>query len=405
MKVNVILEHRFDRTSDGRVWTMTQFPYSFWHRYLAVFDSVQVVARVQDVPHQIDGALRVDGQGVSVLALPYYVGPLAFIKKVLPIRKILSRIVRERSALILRVPSTLGLTIPRRKLFERPYAVEVVGDPWEVFSPTVVKSPLSFLYRYGFTSGQKSQCAHASVASYVTREALQKRYPAVLEKWYSDVELPQLSNRVSISSIELQDEYLVTKPRNNKIKTIITIGSLNQNYKGTDILIDALAILFRRGIILYLSVVGDGVLRSALERQVIELGIEKQVTFHGLVPSGRPVFDLLDISDLFVLPSRTEGLPRAMIEAMARGLPCIGSSVGGIPELLLEEDLVVVGDARSLADKIADVLTDPARCHAMSKRNIDVAIDFSESVMGPRRKQFFQIIERQTLAWSTKTPE
>lgn len=49
MIVYVILEHRFDRTADGEIWTLTQFPYSFWKRYLDVFEAVVVVARVNDV--------------------------------------------------------------------------------------------------------------------------------------------------------------------------------------------------------------------------------------------------------------------------------------------------------------------------------------------------------------------
>lgn len=50
MRVVVPLEHHFDRTPDGVVWTQTQFPYRFWQRYLEVFDQVRVVARVRDVP-------------------------------------------------------------------------------------------------------------------------------------------------------------------------------------------------------------------------------------------------------------------------------------------------------------------------------------------------------------------
>jgi hypothetical protein len=51
MNVVVTLDDRFDRAPDGRVWTQTTFPYSFWSPYLQVFDSVGAVARVRDVPN------------------------------------------------------------------------------------------------------------------------------------------------------------------------------------------------------------------------------------------------------------------------------------------------------------------------------------------------------------------
>ena len=62
--------------------------------------------------------------------------------------------------------------------------------------------------------------------------------------------------------------------------------------------------------------------------------LRDRVRFRGQLTTPVDVRAELDRADLFVLPSRQEGLPRAMIEAMARALPCIGSSVGGIPELL-----------------------------------------------------------------------
>jgi len=63
-------------------------------------------------------------------------------------------------------------------------------------------------------------------------------------------------------------------------------------------------------------------------------------------------------------------MPRAMIEAMARGLPCIGSAVGGIPELLSSEDLVSRGDAGALALKIMEVVSQPDRMTRMSDEQI-----------------------------------
>src|SRR5439155_26719861 len=98
------------------------------------------------------------------------------------------------------------------------------------------------------------------------------------------------------------------------------------------------------GLDVTLDIVGDGRFRPELDRLAAELGIREQVCFRGQLPAGEPVRARLDAADLFVLPSRSEGLPRAMVEAMARALPCIGSNVGGILELLAPEDLAPAGD-------------------------------------------------------------
>ena len=62
MNLAVTLEQRYDRTPDGRVWTPGPFPYSFWTRYLEVFDTLRVVARVRDVITVASGWQRADGE-------------------------------------------------------------------------------------------------------------------------------------------------------------------------------------------------------------------------------------------------------------------------------------------------------------------------------------------------------
>jgi glycosyltransferase involved in cell wall biosynthesis len=127
--------------------------------------------------------------------------------------------------------------------------------------------------------------------------------------------------------------------------------------------------------------------------------VKDRITFTGALPAGPAVRGQLDLADLFVMPSRTEGLPRAMVEAMARGLPCIGSSVGGIPELLAQEDLVPPGDADALARKIAEVAGDPHRLAAMSARNLAKAKLYSGSALAERRMAFYRHVREATEKW------
>jgi glycosyltransferase involved in cell wall biosynthesis len=103
---------------------------------------------------------------------------------------------------------------------------------------------------------------------------------------------------------------------------------------------------------------------------------------------------------MFVMPSRSEGLPRAMVEAMARGLPCIGSRVGGITELLPLEDTVPVGDPGALANAIQTVLRDPKRLERMSERNLATASEYRADVLRARRIAVYRYLRDRTAAWS-----
>ena len=108
--------------------------------------------------------------------------------------------------------------------------------------------------------------------------------------------------------------------------------------------------------------------------------------------SGAAVQARLDAADLFILPSRTEGLPRAIIEAMARGLPCLGSSVGGIPELLPPDALVRPGDALALADLIYTRGNDRAWLAQAAVRNIEFARRYAEPLLRAQRHAFYQTV-------------
>ena len=83
-----------------------------------------------------------------------------------------------------------------------------------------------------------------------------------------------------------------------------------------------------------------------------------------------------------------------MIEAMARALPCIGSTVGGIPELLPAEDMVPPGDADGLARKISEIVSDSQRMQRMSARNLARAGDFQEDVLRERQDRVLPLRPR-----------
>jgi glycosyltransferase involved in cell wall biosynthesis len=106
----------------------------------------------------------------------------------------------------------------------------------------------------------------------------------------------------------------------------------------------------------------------------------------------------LDRADLFVLPSLTEGLPRALLEAMARGLAAVATTVGGIPELLPADCLVPPRNAVALARRLREVMAQPAALMAMAQRNQEVARTYHDRVQTPIRRAFLRAVRDMSSA-------
>jgi len=393
MNLIVTAEYRFDRTPDGVVWTQTGYAHSFWRRYLTVFDHTRVVARVRKVSSVPSDWQRADGEGVSFAAVPHYLGPWQYLRRLQRVQCAARNAVGASDAVILRVSSQIAACIESQlRRTGHPYGVEVVGDPYDTFAPGAMRHPLRLFFRWWFTRQLQRQCAGACAAAYVTEHALQRRYPAGPGAFSTH-----------FSSIELAGAAFVAVPRPPRHGTgsftLIMVGTLAQLYKAPDVLIDAVAACVRKGLGLKLVLVGDGQHRPELEARAAKLGLGERVCFRGWVAAGEAVRAQLDQADLFVLPSHQEGLPRAMIEAMARGLPCIGSTVGGIPELLPPEDMVLPGDVAALARRIRQVLTDPERMARMSARNLKKAKAYSEEILRERRVAFYRYVRERTEIW------
>lgn len=391
MKLLIVFDHRFLRSEDGTVFSGKNYGYGFFaKRYLRVFDEVTILARLADAPADVRAGEPTEGPGVRVAALGDWQGPLGLLQAGRRIRAGFHRHLRSAEAVLLVAPGMLA-SLAQRGLRRqgRPYGVEVVGDPYDAMAAGSMQHPLRPLLRWSATRQLRRLCATAAAGSYVTRDALQRRYPcAAYSVGVSDVELPALA--------------FVDGPRAPAAgagpRTVITVGTMAQLYKAQDVLIDAIGSCVGAGLDARLVLVGDGRYRADLAARPAALQLGERIQFAGALPAGAPIRDALDAADLFVLPSYQEGLPRAMVEAMARGLPCIGSTVGGIPELLPAEDLVPPGDVTALAAAIGDVLRDGARLARMSARNLEVARQYREDLLEAKRLAFYEELRRATAA-------
>ncbi|MEB3178762.1 MAG: glycosyltransferase family 4 protein [Nostocaceae cyanobacterium] len=389
MKVLVTASERFAITNDGHLWSAKgSLSYaSLWAGYLEAYEQVYLMARANPVSEPPAGWAKATGPGIQAVPVPYFVGPWEYVKKYNSVKRSIAKAVAKADAFHLRIPCTIGTEVYKLLPSDRPVGIEVVADPYDIFAPGSVKHPLRPIFRWSFPRELRHQCRNASAALYVTKQALQKRYPC-----------PNYS--VGVSDVELPEGMLLPTPRTfnseQRSFTLIQVGTMAQLYKAPDILISAVAACVQGGLDLKLILLGDGQYRPQLEQQAHKLGISQQVQFCGQLPNRDAVRDKLDQADLFVLPSYQEGLPKAMVEAMARGLPCIGSTVGGIPELLPEEDMVPPGNVEALATKIRQVLSNPQRMTKMSARNLEIAQGYTQEILYKQRLAFYRYVREQT---------
>lgn len=165
-------------------------------------------------------------------------------------------------------------------------------------------------------------------------------------------------NGVETKKLETRNLKLETQAKHKKI--IITVSRLVEK-NGVDILIRAFAGVHKKFPLAELHIVGDGYLRVRLEALTRALGMGSFITFFGEVPHER-VSKYYTGAYIFVRPSRSEGLGIAFLEAMAAGLPIIGTPVGGIVDFLKDGETGLfsnVDDPHDLASKIELLLSNP----------------------------------------------
>jgi glycosyltransferase involved in cell wall biosynthesis len=201
----------------------------------------------------------------------------------------------------------------------------------------------------------------------------------------------------------MPEEAYVARPRplrlDKRTWTLVYVGTLNQLYKAPDVLIDAVALCVLDGLDLELVMVGGGQYLPNMQARAAARGLGERTRFCGSLSAGDAIREQMDQADILVLPSRQEALGQVIVEAMARGLPCIGSTTGSTPEMLPPEYLVPPNDANALALKIREVVTDPLRMARASARNLDKAQEYRELLVNKRRDAFYRRVKEATQAW------
>lgn len=354
-------------------------------RYHIIADKIGVLIRVKNVDkeHVMQKYSRITLSTLDIIECPN----LSNIKGILnkrKIKKIIKNEIIKSDYIVIRLPSFIGLlAVDVAKKLDKPYLIEVVACPWDALWNYSLKGKLIAPYMYFAT---KKRVYNGKYVLYVTNKFLQRRYPTKgMNINCSDVALKDVDEKVLKSRID----KILNLDIDNKI-IIGTAASVSVRYKGQQYIIKALGKLKKQGIKHFeYQLVGSGD-QSYLKSLAKKYDVEEQVKFLGSLPHDK-VFDWLDSIDIYVQPSRQEGLPRALIEAMSRGLPAFGANTGGIPELL-EPDFIFSNTRKNINEICNILLTfNKENMIKQSLRNYNEALKYKKDFLNKIREDFFHM--------------
>lgn len=372
-------DHTFLQNKEGLFFSYGSYPSSFWSRYQEYVDSITVLARKR-ISEEAEGYVYSFSED-GVLGF-HEMKNASFLNRI-GLRggkfyEDIKELVDSNQVVVCRLPSESGYSAALAAIeLKKPFVVELVGCPYDAYyyrggHIAKIYAPVSKLkVRY--------VCSKAKGVLYVSN-VLREKYPA------ADNALSVVASNVRIDKIDCLDDVLNRKK--SFLRTSFTfglIGSFYVNYKGIDIAIAAVQKLRSYGYNIRLRVLGDGN-REPLYEAVKKLGCSDSVCFDGLLPAGEPVRDWLRQCDFYMQPSRTEGMPRGLLEALSVGLPAVGSTAGGIPDLLPKEFLHEIGSPNSLANAMRRLIS--SDYEALVRSSLKTVKGYTHEELEMRRQIF-----------------
>ena len=302
-------------------------------------------------------------------------------------KKCIKNVIKDSDFIISRLPSVNGIHACQIAIKKGiPFIVEIVGDVSNVAK--VRNSIFGRIYGY-FQKVQIDQILkHCNLVIFVTENYLQEQYRYEGKSiGISNVSLPSVQENLLTERIE----KIRTERKTFKIGFV---GSISSKNKGFTVLLDAFNKLLKKNYDLSIEVVGNNKLDSSVKSNLNN----ERVELIGTLTPGISILKWLDAIDIFVIPSYSEGLPRVLIEAMSRALPCFGSNAGGIPELIGFDQIHKAGDSNQLARSIAIVLDNENLMIELAKVNFIRAKSFQETKLQKTRDHYINdFIQREVI--------
>lgn len=389
--MNLLFIHGAEKLKEdrsGNYYTDGSYNREVWNRYLSLCDGLSVIFRkdtkVYDAKEARQKFQVFDRNKIKFIEIPdLNESILSFInlRKRYRTHQIIKNEIRRNNGIIVRLPSSTGnIEIKYAKKYKKLYLIEVVSCSWDTLWYHSMKGKLLAFPSY---ANMKRVIKSAPYVLYVSNEFLQDRYPT---KGYSigcsDVVLPSLHDEI----LERRLNKIMSMDSEKPV-IIGTTGAINVLYKGQEYVIKAISRLNELGYNFEYHMAGggdNGYLKSLAEKYKV---VDK-IKFLGSLPHEN-VFEYLDNIDIYIQPSKTEGLPRALIEAMSRACPSFGSNTGGIPELLNKEYTFYVGSDNQICDLLKNL--DKERMIKLARMNFMKAKEYDRKLLDEKRDTFYRM--------------
>lgn len=375
-----IYDNKF-KIKDNKVYSAGGINDKLFKRYVLSSENIVVINRMEKVD-SCKGLSQITSGNIIFAPVKGLVFSKVFSIYFIPNMQLFIKEFKKADFVVVRLPSFLGVFALVVNIgFKKKYFLEVAGDAKEALLTSKMNPSIPFkIFIYVFFELNKYFIKSANGVIYVTQDMLQEKYPTNgLTAHASNVDIDIQSRELNI------DNYRCS----NKFFKIGLIGSFNNHYKGITEAINAISFLKNRQVSVELRILGSGTLKSYYQSLAKDKGVNDLVFFDGIRKGGEEVSEWLESLDLYIQPSYTEGLPRALIEAMSVGLPAVASNVGGISELLSEESLVKPYDSKALAEKI-EVLVDSQQLRFKHGRlNYQKSKNYDKDILVKRRSDFW----------------
>lgn len=364
------------------VYCNTTLTSEMFKRYFSVIDELLIVIRTYNIDKTyIEANLnKIELDNIKFIEIPNLNTIKSFIFKRYEYKKLIMNYVKKADLIFVRMPSIISdLTIQCCKKINKKYLVEVGGCAWDAhWNHSLIGKIIAPYVFYKEKNGVKN----AVYATYVTEKWLQKRYPT---KSYSISASNVYLDKLDKKNIEKRIEKLKKISKHKKI-TIGTIAAVNVKYKGQEYVIRAIARLKNEGYNIIYELVGGGD-QSYLKGLAKKLDIYDNINFKGILLKN-DIMNWLEKIDIYIQPSKQEGLPRALIEALSKGVPSLGATTAGIPELINKRFIFKKGNVDDIIKKLKKLLS--SDLVLVSQENFNKSKEFELSVLNQKREDIYK---------------